>query len=446
MLHHPQRIENDEAVGTLTTPFHSGHVVFNINGEAINSYIYPDSRKMTQEQYSLMLSDILQEAALCFEHSDISTGVEVDQRTRDLSWAQWSYIQASFSSLSNIIHRILAQPSRLLQSQEKVMRRDRVKTIDHSTLSWLERNIGRSSSGIVPETVRSTVREDSYNTYENKVLKRQLIELRHLLKVYSQTTEHADSATSYVDKIGFWLKDPFFKQVTPFQGTIRISQVFRKHPVYRQGYDWFERLYKHGNERIGLKYSYPLKETYALYEIWCYMRLVKVFREKGLLKDSSQLYSTSKNGLFLHFSEHNESVVHLTNGMRLYYQRVYQYNSPIFYTFTQQMKPDIVIEAGERLYILDPKYRVPTNIGTALGEMHKYRDGILLRRNDERAVERVFVMTPVQSDELRYYSKEYQDKYRMGAISMTPGVEADSLSVWIDEILSENKIETYASL
>ncbi|WP_407872948.1 nuclease domain-containing protein [Paenibacillus sp. P36] len=127
--------------------------------------------------------------------------------------------------------------------------------------------------------------------------------------------------------------------------------------MYRQCYQWFDLLYKHGNERIGFQYSYPLKETYALYEIWCYMQLVKVFREKGLLKDSTGIFKTNQNGLFLNFLEHNESVVKLTNGMSLYYQRVYQYNSSHFYTFTQQMKPDIVIEAGDRLYILDPKYR-----------------------------------------------------------------------------------------
>ncbi|NHN34409.1 DUF2357 domain-containing protein [Paenibacillus agricola] len=437
----PHRLEAHEAYGQLITPFYSGQVTFEINAELFESYIYPDPRKLTQEQYNLMLSEILQEAPLCFNYSEIETGIQADRHSRLLSLAQWSYLQASFAWLASLIRQVVAQPTRVLQAREQQMRRDRVKTVDSQTMGWLERNRRRSASGTVPEIMRSSIREDSYNTYENRVIKRSLVELRHLLKLYGKASpgESATTAELYADKVGYWLREPFFKQVTPYGGAIRISQVFRKHPVYQQCYQWFERLYKHGDERIGLQYSYPLKETFALYEIWCYMQLVKVFREKGMLKNSSRLFQTTHEGLFLHFAENKESVVHLTNGMRIYYQRVYQYNSPHFYTFTQMMKPDIVIETGDHLYVLDPKYRVPANLGTALGEMHKYRDGILLRRNDERAVQNVFILTPVQSDELRYFAADFQDRYKMGAIGLTPGGDMSSLRDWVDKLVAQEE-------
>lgn len=437
LQHFPLRMSEGEAYGQLSTPFYSGQVTFEINGVKLDSYIYPDTRKMTQDQYHLMLSEILQEASLCFEHSDIKTGIEADQHSRELSLAQWSYIEASFASLSTMIRHVIEQPTRVLQTRERHMRRDRVKTVDAQTLAWLERNSGRSAVGIIPETVKSSAREDSYNSYENRLLKQQLVELRHLLKLYGKASpvEYAIRVEAYADKVGYWLRDPFFKQVTPYQGLRRISQVFRKHPVYRQCYQWFDRLYKHGKERIGMSYNYPLRETFALYEIWCYMQLVKLFREKGLLKDSSGLFRTRREGVFLHFAEHNESVVQLKNGMRLSYQRVFQNNSPHFYTVTQRMVPDIVIDAEDRLYILDPKYRVANNLGTALGEMHKYKDGILLRRNDERAVQSVYILTPVQSDELRYFTADFHDKYNMGAVSLMPGGGMSSLRDLIDKLL-----------
>ncbi|OMD42664.1 DUF2357 domain-containing protein [Paenibacillus odorifer] len=431
------RLEKHEAFGQLITPFSSGQISFEINGTKLDSYIYPDVRKMTEEQYHLMLGDILHEASLCFEYSDIKIGITVDQHSRELSLAQWSYIESSFSSLTSMIRRVIEHPTRVLQAHEQQMRRYRVKVVDARTLVWVERNRGRSPDGTIPETVKSSIREDSYNTYENRLLKRKLMELRHLLKLYGNTSpaEFAIRAEAYADKVGYWLRDPFFQRVTPYQGVIRISQVFRKHPVYRQCYQWFDRLYKHGKERIGMSYNYPLRETFALYEIWCYMQLAKIFREKGLLKDSSRLFRTRKEGIFLHFSEHNESVVQLNNGMRLSYQRVFQNNSAHFYTFTQRMVPDIVIDAGDRLYILDPKYRVANNLGTALGEMHKYKDGILLRRNDERAVQSVFILTPVQSDELRYFTADFHDRYNMGAVSLMPGSDMGSLSDLIDKLL-----------
>jgi predicted component of viral defense system (DUF524 family) len=164
---------------------------------------------------------------------------------------------------------------------------------------------------------------------------------------------------------------------------------------------------------------------------------VKCFREKGLLQDSAGIYKSTANGVFLNLSEHNESKVKLNNGMKLYYQRVYQYNSPHFYTFTQMMKPDIVIENGDKLYVLDPKYRVPNNLGTALGEMHKYRDGILHRGTDERAVEQVYILTPTQSDtDLRYFTKEFQVKYGMGAFALVPGCDLEGLRDWSETILT----------
>ncbi|BCG58106.1 hypothetical protein PUR_15310 [Paenibacillus sp. URB8-2] len=437
LLHLPHRVEEGEAYGQLTTPFFSGQVSFDINGMKLDSYIYPDARKMTQEQYHLMLSDILQEAPLCFESSNIETGITADQHSLELSLAQWSYIEVSFSSLRNIIRQLIDHPTRVLQAHEQQMRREQVKTVDIKTLAWIERN-SRSTAETIPETVKSSVCEDSYNTYENSLLKRRLLELRHLLKLYGKSGrgEYMIRAEAYADKVGHWLRDSFFRQVTPYQGVIHISQVFRKHPVYRQCYQWFDRLYKHGNERIGMSYNYPLRETFALYEIWCYMQLVKIFREKGLLKDSGGLFRTTREGLFLHFAEHKESIVELKNGMRISYQRVFQNDSSPFYTFTQRMIPDIVIEAGDRLYIFDPKYRIVSNLGTALGEMHKYKDGILLCRNDERAVQNVFILTPVQSDELRYFKAEFHDRYNMGAIALTPGEDLSSLRDWVDKLMA----------
>lgn len=443
LQHFPHKLDEREVFGYLTTPFYSGQVSFEINGMKFDSYIYPDSRKMTEEQYNLMLSDILQEASLCFEHSDIETGIEADHYSRELSLAQWSYIEASFVLLTSLIRSVIERPTRVLVAREQLMRRERVKTVDTQTLAWLERNSERSSLETIPAIVKSSVREDSFNTYENRLLKRWLVELRHHLKLYGKAIPevHGKRAEAYADRVGYWLRDSFFKQVMPYQGTTRISQVFRKHPVYRQCYQWFDRLYKHGNERIGLLYNYPLKETFALYEIWCYMQLVKVFREKGMLHDSSRLFQTKREGIFLHFAEHNESVVHLTNGMRLSYQRVFQHNSPHFYTFTQRMVPDIVIEAGDHLFILDPKYRVATNLGTALGEMHKYRDGILFRSNDERAVQNVIILTPAVNDELRYFTADFHDRYKMGAISLAPGGDLSSLSDWIDKFVQQKENE-----
>lgn len=439
---YPHHLGDDAAYGSLATPFHSGHVIFEIDGVSLDSYIYPDARKLTQEQYERMLSDILDEASLCFEYSNFETGIEASGRSRELSLAQWSYIDAAFETLAGFVRNVIEKPNRQLATNTRLIRRESVKTVDTRMERWLDRNQGRSATGMFPDTVQASVREDSYNIYENRLLKKYVMDLVHLLRQYAAAMpgEQALRAASYADRAGYWLRSSIFKEIEPYHGAVQVSQVFRKHPVYRQCYRWFDQLWKHGSEKVGMSYKYPLRETYALYEIWCYMQLLRLFRERGLLADTSELFRIRKEGIFLHLAEHHESSVTLTNGFKLSYQRVFQSNSPGFYTYTQRMIPDIVLEARDRLFIFDPKYRVAGNLGTALGEMHKYRDGILTRGGDERAVEQVFILTPVQDAELAYFQPDYHTKYRMGAIALAPGTDTDMMQGCMDRLLGSNPL------
>src|SRR3954451_12661181 len=62
-----------EGVGyaTLITPFQSGTIQALINGQKISSFVYPDERKLTETQFSLMLEEILSEANSCFLYSGL---------------------------------------------------------------------------------------------------------------------------------------------------------------------------------------------------------------------------------------------------------------------------------------------------------------------------------------------------------------------------------------
>lgn len=56
--------------------------------------------------------------------------------------------------------------------------------------------------------------------------------------------------------------------------------------------------------------------------------------------------------------------------------------------------------------------------------MHKYRDGIIRRETGERDVKEVYILTPIkveQVDGIRYFSEDFHEKYRMGAVQMVPG-------------------------
>jgi hypothetical protein len=406
---------------SLLTPFQSGSLKITVNGKEIESYVYPDHRKLTEEQYNVMIEDILDEANICFQLSGLETQVNATGRSRKISWTQWSYIERSFQQLRQIFSKIENRPIRRLQKQATITKREKVQRAEQMTLSWLDR---KGHGRDIPAQVETTKTYETINLYENQVLKQQVLDLFKLLRNYESLEIVSGKAKRYKSILQHWLNSPFLTEVKENEGAYSITQTFRKHPVYRLWYEWFDKLYKHQRERIGFSYPIALKDTYFLYEMWCFIQVVKILRETKLIRNTRNLFKTTTEGLFLNLAENNQSSVELMNGMNLYFQRTYQYNTKTFHTFTQKMIPDIVLEGKDQIIVFDPKYRVAGNLGTALGEMHKYRDGIIHRESGQKAIKEVYILTPTsdeQAESMRYFSEEFREKYKMGTVKMVPG-------------------------
>ncbi|MBT2691777.1 DUF2357 domain-containing protein [Bacillus sp. ISL-55] len=412
---------------SLLTPFQSGSVKISVNGNEIESYVYPDHRKLTEEQYNIMVEEILEEANICFQLSGLETQVNTTGRSRIVSWSQWSYIERNFQQLRQLFSKIENRPIRRLQKQSTIMKRERVQRAEQTTLAWLDR---KGHGRDIPTHLETNKTYETINLYENQVLKQQTLDLFKLLKNYESVETVSSKAKRYKSILQQWLNSPFLREINENSGPYNITQTFRKHPVYRLWYEWFDKLYKHRREGIGFSYPIALKDTFFLYEMWCYIQIIKILRESNLVRDTSHLFKTTREGLFLNLAENNQSSVELTDGMTLYFQRSYQYNTKTYHTFTQRMIPDIVLEGKEQIIVFDPKYRVAGNLGTALGEMHKYRDGIIHRESGQKAAREVYILTPTsdeQADGMRYFDAEFREKYGMGAVKMVPGGRNDEL-------------------
>lgn len=427
--------------GRFVTPFQSGETSFQVNDHVFRTYIYPDSRKMTEDQYEMMLSDILEESAACFQLSGLNRDMTAGGFEREISWPQWQYIERNFKALERLFRKIQERPYRKLHRQWEYIRKEKVTQLTPQTEKWFEQSYGKGATQGIPDYVQTNIRKETTDVYENQLLKSQLKDLERMLNLYKHCgyREIEERAVNYQSRVKSWLIKSFLKETGEVQGNREITQVIRKHPVYRQTYQWFERLFKHSSEQIGFDYSIPMKDTYELYEMWCYFQLIEELRKQDMLADTKELFKTKKEGLFLNLSVNHESKVRLINGWKLYFQRNYQANSPDFHTYTHRMIPDIVIEGEDTLYIFDPKYRVPSNLSNALGEMHKYRDGILNRQTGEKAVREVYIMTPWQegNEEQKFFGKEYLKEYKTGAVAMMPGVSSKWLESWINKTKSK---------
>ncbi|WCN36196.1 DUF2357 domain-containing protein [Aneurinibacillus uraniidurans] len=434
----------DHWEGIVETPFQSGIVTFTIKNSTmqqamtISMHIYPDNRKLTTTQYENMIQDILQEAAVCLKFSGLFHGVDVHGRKREGSWLQWDYIERSITQLRFLFKEIATHPLRVLKKEEKIKRIEHVKYTNNRTIFWMERHgetYGASPSTL-PTHLKTFQINETYDVYENRVIKAQLNELRQILKCYEQSSYEIVriKAQKYSNWVTYWINDSFLQNVTLHTGSIKITQVFRKHPYYRFWYQWFQHLYENAQYSIGFSKSIPLKDTYELYEIWGFMRVVKAFRELDLLQDTSEIYVTREDELFLALAENKGSKVALKDGGVLYYQKIIQNNTHPYYSYTQRMIPDIVLERRDHLVVFDPKYRVEHNMGTALGEMHKYRDGILHQEDGQRAVTHAFILTPKKGEsgkEASFFTDIFREQYHMGAFCFKPGEEQVEFKEWI---------------
>lgn len=442
----PMNKTNEGWEGVLETPFQSGIVSFTIStkeGEdTFENYVYTDHRKLTQQQYKYLLDDVLKEASICFQQSGLETNISSSGFTRECSMLQWMYIESTIYNLRNTFQKITAHPLRNLRKEEVLMRRERVKTVTPRSIAWMER-YGESFGGTptkLPSHMKTTKVEETYNVYENRVLLLQLNELQLLLKTYRTINDRdiGRKATQYLDWISLWKKAEFLQGLRPYSGPVKITQVFRKHPVYRLWYQWFSSLYQFKTLTFDIEQKLSLKDTYLLYEMWCFMQVIRALREIGQLDDTAELFTKKDGYYFLRLAENKESMIHLKNGGQLIYQKIIQMNTNPYYSYTQRMIPDIVIDYQNQLYVMDPKYRIPSNLPMALGEMHKYRDGILAREDDKRVVKDVFIITPTECympSDKDFYDVEFHERYHMGAFCFSPGEHHDVFKEWLGKIL-----------
>ena len=421
---------------SIVMPFYSGKTIIELHtgvGKQEHPvYIYPDHRKITMENYFAMLEEIIREATVCFQETPTFIDVESSGKSRALSWLQWNYIEQCFSDLRKLFATLTNAPMKRLYRRDEMQRREKLKVMEAGTIRWLERQgtVRLEDRRSIPEYLMARRTFETCDIYENRMVKTQLMRLRFRLRGYEKITigEISEKAKEYGAIVNHWLNRSYLKKVGDVQGSLRISQGMKKHPVYSLWHEWFEKLYNFKELSLGLSQPIPVSETYLVYEIWCYMKLVKWFREKGLVKNVRTLYKVDQNQLFLELAKGRRGEVRLVDGRRLIYQRSYQTSaSGHFRSYTHMMIPDIVLESEEDIAVFDPKYRVDRNISNAMGEMHKYRDGII-DSEGRKSVKAAYILTPNRGEESeRFFRRTYWDTYNMGAFAMNLETEESEM-------------------
>jgi hypothetical protein len=237
-----------------------------------------------------------------------------------------------------------------------------------------------------------------------------------------------------------------------------MSALFRRDPAYRR----FYRLWQDMNLGLAALFgdflNMPLARTFELYELWCFLRLLRAAAEEygpaGV--DLSSLFSgDAAGGVTL---AAGAVTVPIGTGNVLCFQRQYReyWIEPDGQgSFSRTMVPDVVLAGtglgspAQRVIVLDAKYRINDGLNEALNSIHTYRDALVREAggDTESIVTAAYLLTPHVPDLAadfkatpvpgRLFHPQYREKFRFGAVTLRPGMSLPELRDCLKTIVAD---------
>jgi len=327
--------------------------------------------------------------------------------------AEWiALLKGYFEQFMRTANTVIDNPHMTLAIHARPAEIERARQVDERRLERrlrrpLPRGGALSVSGVsLPKSVPDVRRKTTFDNPENRYVKYLLLEtLRKLQRISAaQDTgdEDADAtaeqrffqalrpeATAMIRRIQGALRATCFADLQPQLPSSLFSPVLRRHPAY-SAFAQTARLLNSGLALSGGTLQIGIKNIAQLYEYWCFLRLVRLFRENFALEQQS-LVQLRHLRLVVVLAKGKEAAVTFREAasdkkLCLLYDRMFK-GLP-----TVSQRPDNVIQLAseERLYILDAKYRLscdadyesryggPGPTIEDINTMHRYRDAIVI--------------------------------------------------------------------
>ena len=480
--------DNTTALWKWEPGFHAGEVEVFLQlapGETVQFELVtdPDERKLTRERFTTMVEEILEDTLALFSLTGFRKGIGSGDGTTVPDIAQLEFLRSRIEKIESVVENILSRPLRVLQSKQSRVRVTQTrratgpelsKSLRSSTLRRTEKGTG---PGFLPEKIDQNRRERGYNIREHQDIKRWLNTWSSwLMKVHRQLCSGNPSPNEVrysricrhlASRLRRLLDQPLFQEVDTRQGAMTATPIFRKVPRYRE----FFRLHRSLNLGIarvtGDFLKIPLSRTYDLYEVWCYLRLLRIIVKR---KDSDQkiggLFESDSNGdeLVVTISAEN---FNCSSDYSICFKRKYtEYwinadSNGERGSYSREMEPDISLtlptENTRDLIVLDSKYRIKKNLNEALSSIHMYRDALVhseeagppVQDSSElpHVVAGAYLLSPlsIDTDEKwtkegspdRFFHPEYRSGFHFGAVTMQPGMDDSDIEAALESIIRD---------
>ena len=398
-------------------------------------------------------------------------------------WNVFAYEQQKFiKACKNIIDR----PRHRLHGKEAYKRADRLTFIPSCIENELVEHRHDSSY-----LYRVEERVWTNDTQENRFLKFALGLITDKYEVLKKRIEAVKNASDVMKSdmqttltmLKHLQQNPFFRTVGNYKGMSQESLILQKATGYSQVYRTWTLLHRSYSLNDGI-YRLQTKDIATLYEIWCFIEVSHIVKEKLNLSDEDVDHSNrmEMNGLFtwdLGKGEHS-CILFKKGGIELAELIYNPKNSErenisigikdwTVPTVTQ--KPDIVLqltksdlqEGLKMTYLFDAKYRIDGKDKNgvdvppedAINQMHRYRDAIYYKDYQTNSLKKEiiggYILFPGDGEPADVAVSKFRktiDEVNIGAFPLRPKDAHNRLLLeqFIEELIQNKSYETISKV
>lgn len=453
----------------------------------------PDLRKLTRDDFDTMVREILSDTFALFSLSAFRKGIaQGSGANKPPAIARLEFLRSRMSELENAVAAIAANPRRHLTAEEVAVPYHRAvrATAPEILRSFRSGNVRRESGtpsrlpgllkGHLPAQVLIRKRRSSVDIAEHRQILGSLRSWSAWLASAADTMQRAIPQAELSDRgsLASWAARckvlarrlegmaaaPAWEDVTQPTAKLALTAIFRNDPLYRR----FYRIARDMNLGLAAVFgdflNMPIARTYDLYELWCFLRLVRAAAERWRDEDinlGALFVKDASSGVTIASGSVSVSIGEKWELLFQKHYREYWTTDDRRGSFSRTMAPDIALTrkppAGrqkQRLIVLDAKYRVEQGLNDALSSIHMYRDALVQELPSGKTkgiVAAAYLLTPYVPElgetfqqtgmPSRLFHPAYRSSFRFGAAMLRPGMSTLEIIAALDAIIQDAKLK-----
>jgi hypothetical protein len=449
----------------------------------------PDRRKLTRDEFDAMVREILDDTFALFSISGFRKAVGRGSGSRPPAIARLEFLRSRIERLESAVAAIVRNPRRMLTAEEtvlpfhrarratglEVLRAFRSGRIMHETGE--PSRLPAPLKGKLPERISVRQCLSSLDIPEHRQMGACLRSWASWLDAAAQQLERtrpeadpelrqgtslwAGRCRRLARRVGQLATEAPFAEAGEALPRLTLSALFRNDPLYRAFYRLWQDMSLGIAAVFGDFLNLPLARTFELYELWCFLRLVRAAGEEfgpiGL--DIRDLFITDAAGGVTLAA--GAVTVPVGSDWKLCFQKQYRefwIEPDRRGSYSRVMAPDVAAVHGPtgggagHLIVLDAKYRIEDGLNDALSSIHTYRDALVQEAESgsvKGIVTAAYLLTPhLPMLEAGYretpmpgrlFHPAYRSDFCFGAVTLRPGMTVPEIGATLRQIVAHAK-------